>query len=875
MKIFKFLSLIIIAVIFFNMMIVNATTNLLEISFRTTETTPGGKVYINLQNLPNNIDKMNIYIKGESQYLTVEVNDIYTNNPYFIMPQNVTVYQTFDIGTLETIDFNGNKTSYIGAYDLSIGDTKLFVREYITEANVFYKTHVQDIGWQTHAINGALAGTEGQSKRLEAIQIKTTNTSEGAKIKYQVHVENIGWQEWKENGQLAGTEGKSLRLEAIRIKLENEENYSIQYRVHVQDIGWQNWKTDGAMAGTEGKSLRLEAIQIRIIPKEEKGKIIIEKDYKEKSFYNKIDVSGYKYSNIKDTKIKVFIDNTDYTDSIKIEYKKRTDLITKIDYGGEEENKEPGFSFLVDITELEVGLHSVKTELVTTDETNILSTSIKQFLVDKDVHIEYKSHVQDIGWQDYVKDGMSSGTSGRSLRVEAINLKTYNLPEGVKLRYQTHVQDIGWQGWKNEGEVAGTSGESKRVEGIKIKLENTDNYSVTYRAHVQDYGWQDWVNDGETAGTTGEAKRVEAIEIKIVDRITEKKTRICLDTQGTITNELHQVSGWIMTNESNVNLELLIDNNKVNNQFNRSADQTIYNVIKGYGGEELNPAPRATMNIDFSHYSLGNHMITLRAVSENGNIMKEASNQINIVKKIEHYKDRYGWTGTGDNLEYFRYGNGPNVFFATFCVHGFEDNWPHDGYELVDIAHQLYNRLVSMNDYGIADKWTIYIMQCVNPDGVNSGYTNYGPGRTTLTSDVGRGVDLNRCWSTGFVPITNDSRNFTGNSPFLAVESRYLRDFMINHRATNGKNVVVDLHGWTQQLIGDPDLRNYYRSQFPENYDTETYGKGYLINWARENLNAKSALIELPRNNYSHNDVVAQNLANRYMDATLSMLRGL
>ena len=90
-------------------------------------------------------------------------------------------------------------------------------------ANVFYKTHVQDIGWQNHVTNGAISGTEGQGKRLEAIQIRTLGLSEKAKIKYQVHIENIGWQEWKENSQLAGTEGQSLRLEAIRIKLENEE----------------------------------------------------------------------------------------------------------------------------------------------------------------------------------------------------------------------------------------------------------------------------------------------------------------------------------------------------------------------------------------------------------------------------------------------------------------------------------------------------------------------------------------------------------------------------------------------------------------------------------------------------------------------------
>ena len=35
-------------------------------------------------------------------------------------------------------------------------------------ASVKYQTHVQDIGWQTQVKDGEIAGTEGQSKRLEA-----------------------------------------------------------------------------------------------------------------------------------------------------------------------------------------------------------------------------------------------------------------------------------------------------------------------------------------------------------------------------------------------------------------------------------------------------------------------------------------------------------------------------------------------------------------------------------------------------------------------------------------------------------------------------------------------------------------------------------
>ena len=130
-------------------------------------------------------------------------------------------------------------------------------------ASVKYQTHVQDIGWQTQVKDGEIAGTEGQSKRLEAIKIEIKNL-ENIKIKYQTHIEDIGWQNWKYNGELTGTESQSKRLEAIKIELEYSEEYSIMYRVHIQDIGWQEWKYDGEVAGTEGQSKRIEAIQIEL-----------------------------------------------------------------------------------------------------------------------------------------------------------------------------------------------------------------------------------------------------------------------------------------------------------------------------------------------------------------------------------------------------------------------------------------------------------------------------------------------------------------------------------------------------------------------------------------------------------------------------------
>ena len=92
---------------------------------------------------------------------------------------------------------------------------------------------------------------------------------------------------------------------------------------------------------------------------------------------------------------------------------------------------------------------------------------------------------------------------------------------------------------------------------------------------------------------------------------------------------------------------------------------------------------------------------------------------------------------------------------------------------------------------------------------------------------------------------------------------------------------MVDLHGWTQQLIGDKDICSYYEQYFPENDKSsiERYGTGYLIGWARSSLGnskgvAKAALIELPYEGINgHQDVINNKLGERYIKSTIKMLK--
>lgn len=56
-------------------------------------------------------------------------------------------------------------------------------------------------------------------------------------------MQSNGWKNWVSDGAIGGTTGEAKRMEAIRIRLTGEaaNHYDIYYRVHTQTYGWLDW----------------------------------------------------------------------------------------------------------------------------------------------------------------------------------------------------------------------------------------------------------------------------------------------------------------------------------------------------------------------------------------------------------------------------------------------------------------------------------------------------------------------------------------------------------------------------------------------------------------------------------------------------------
>lgn len=105
------------------------------------------------------------------------------------------------------------------------------------------KANCSGLGWQASVGNGGVAGTVGQNRAMEAMQLSLSDSSMSGGISYSAHVSNIGWQSAVSDGATSGIVGQGQQIQAVKINLTGDvSNYfDVWYRVHVSNYGWLGW----------------------------------------------------------------------------------------------------------------------------------------------------------------------------------------------------------------------------------------------------------------------------------------------------------------------------------------------------------------------------------------------------------------------------------------------------------------------------------------------------------------------------------------------------------------------------------------------------------------------------------------------------------
>lgn len=202
-----------------------------------------------------------------------------------------------------------------------------------------------------------------------------------------------------------------------------------------------------------------------------------------------------------------------------------------------------------------------------------------------------------------------------------------------------------------------------------------------------------------------------------------------------------------------------------------------------------------------------------------------------VYGKSENGRDLVCYSFTPENYK--------RTILLNFAIHGFEDDYAHDGQVLVNAANELieYYKTYELGDC------RVLIVPCANPDGVYDGITNNGFGRCNAL-----GIDLNRDFDANYVANPTAGRNYTPYA-FSGAESRALRDLCYEYNP----DVVCDFHGWLNTTIGDPELAEVFLQEMGLAHQvgfTSTNCRGYFANWAHQQ-GALGLLVEFKNTQFS------------------------
>lgn len=233
-----------------------------------------------------------------------------------------------------------------------------------------------------------------------------------------------------------------------------------------------------------------------------------------------------------------------------------------------------------------------------------------------------------------------------------------------------------------------------------------------------------------------------------------------------------------------------------------------------------------------------------------------------------------GKSGLGNEIYLYTYGEGENVLFLTFGIHGWEDGFAADGRAHAFTAFRLMDGISALSP----EDWRVYIIPLANPDGLIHGNDNHGTGRcTAMMFDRGwhlveGGVDINRCFPALWEKYYY-GRNQNGDMPLACPEAVVIASLMEEVRGA-GRNVFIDVHGWTEQTITAAPWNGVHLLFVWEFYSNTwanlNTAEGYAATYANS-LGYEACLFEFPYRHSSLSSFISSRLPDRFVSCVLDL----
>ena len=349
-------------------------------------------------------------------------------------------------------------------------------------------------------------------KAIQKITLNTLNI-EPSMVTYNVYLSNYGWSEEKHGGEVAGKDDGS-NIEGFYAKLDDslKEMYSIEYRTYISGFGWTEWTRDGEYSGSKDYGLAITSLDVRIVYSDISlyaSNGTGQAYYERPSIQYNVHMQDYGWLGTVGTS----------QVSGKPNQGKRIEAITVTlpanltKYGSLNiQTHVQDYGWLGNVGNGQVAGTTGQGKRVEAFQLSLTGELANRY------NILYQAYVDGLGWQPTKKNGAIAGTTGQSRAIQAIRISIQykygpqsstgmseneyiqNLDQSIF--YQAHVQNIGWQNTVMNYETAGTTGQSLRIEAIQIAIvQKSSNISSNSNANRVEVGvdvssWQgnqiDW-----------------------------------------------------------------------------------------------------------------------------------------------------------------------------------------------------------------------------------------------------------------------------------------------------------------------------------------------------------------------------------------------
>lgn len=336
------------------------------------------------------------------------------------------------------------------------------------------------------------------------------------------------------------------------------------------------------------------------------GKINVEVPRQNEQVQGEVNINGWAMSDDRNSYLQILLDGRIIGTPNRYE---REDVLRAVHgFGGRTTNRKPGFEYRLNVSNIEDGIHVVAVRIVSS-QNRVLTIEDKIFYVKKyDCRLaveipeegqEVKTNVKINGWalstdkndKVVVKlDGKIMGEAKRYVRTDVfrvfsgyggketnanpgydLDLNTANLPDGL------HTITV---------ELRASNGE------LMTSGQKTIRVAKSYQT---------------------------LLNLELPRENATAKTSV-------------KVNGWMMSEDKEAVIEVLLDNKKVSEKVERYIRADVLYTIKGYGGVLTNKTPGFNIDINTTKILDGRHTITVNVRTKAGELLATASKKFDIHK---------------------------------------------------------------------------------------------------------------------------------------------------------------------------------------------------------------------------------------------------